>query len=134
MKNPIKNSADKILEKFQKIEEKGQTALGPALLSAIYMISNANPGSMIILCTDGLANLGLGSFDVAASEEDLQTSNKFYEEIANLAKSFGIAISVVTIKGEACKMEVLNKLADITNGNVTRVNPQDLSKNFANML
>lgn len=115
MKNPIKNSADKILEKFQKIEEKGQTALGPALLSAIYMISNAKPGSMIILCTDGLANLGLGSFDVAASE-DLQASNKFYEEIANLAKSFGIAISVVTIKGEACKMEVLNKLADITNG------------------
>lgn len=35
-------------------------------------------------------------------------------------------ISVITIKGEGCKVEILGKLAEKTNGTVTRVNPADL--------
>lgn len=31
-------------------------------------------------------------------------------------------------------METLGKLADLTNGNVTRVNPSDIAKDFANIL
>jgi len=40
----------------------------------------------------------------------------------------------LTIKGEGCKLEALTKLTDLTNGNVTRVMPEDIAKDFANIL
>jgi hypothetical protein len=36
----------------------------------------------------------------------------FYSEVALSAKNAGISISVVTIKGEGCKMDVLGQLAE----------------------
>ena len=44
------------------LEETGPTALGPALVTAVAMAAEGNPGSMVVLCTDGLANVGLGAF------------------------------------------------------------------------
>ena len=44
------------------LEESGQTALGPALLVSI-VIGSQCPGSKVILCTDGLANVGVGAVD-----------------------------------------------------------------------
>jgi hypothetical protein len=40
----------------------------------------------------------------------------------------------MTIKGEGCKMEVIGKLAELTNGNMKVVNPEKLSDDFANVL
>jgi len=45
------------------LEETGPTALGPAIAAAVAMASEGAPGSMVVICTDGLANIGLGSFD-----------------------------------------------------------------------
>lgn len=45
-----------------------------------------------------------------------------------------MVVSVITIKGEGCKVEVLGKLAQDTNGSITRVNPGDIGKDFANIL
>lgn len=42
------------------IEETGPTALGPALLTSVAMASEGGQGSTVVLCTDGLANVGLG--------------------------------------------------------------------------
>ena len=69
---------------FFSLEEKGQTALGPALLLSVLLASRV-PGSkvhpracvdtykiqivvcvlhkQVIICTDGLANRGVGSLD-----------------------------------------------------------------------
>ena len=33
------------------------------------MAGEGAPGSSVIVCTDGLANIGLGNFDDASSEE-----------------------------------------------------------------
>ena len=60
--------------------------------------------------------------------------NQFYEQLAQDAKTHGISISVVTIKGEGCRMDVLGMLSESTNGNVTRVNPTDIGKDFASIL
>lgn len=57
---------------------------------------------MVILCTDGLANLGLGSMD---GDQD---ASEFYLELANFAVENGIIVSLVTIKGEGCKIEILS--------------------------
>lgn len=63
MTTPISKSAENLVQKFEKLEETGKTALGPALLAAVGMLHNAKPGSMLILCTDGLANYGLGALE-----------------------------------------------------------------------
>jgi len=52
------------------LEETGPTALGPALTTAIAMAAQGAPGSTVVVCTDGLANVGLGAFDEIKSEED----------------------------------------------------------------
>ena len=43
---------------------KGTTALGPAVLTSVAMASKGAPGSQVIICTDGMANVGLGSFNM----------------------------------------------------------------------
>lgn len=43
-------------------------------------------------------------------------------------------VSVVSIKGEGCKLESLNQVVKETNGNIDRVNPADILKNFSNAL
>jgi hypothetical protein len=45
------------------LEETGPTALGPGLLSAIAMAAEGGQGSQVVLCTDGLANIGIGSLE-----------------------------------------------------------------------
>jgi hypothetical protein len=51
------------------LEETGPTALGPGVLTAIALAGEGAPGSTVIVCTDGLANVGLGSFEDLITEE-----------------------------------------------------------------
>jgi len=51
------------------IEETGPTAMGPAVLTAVALAGAGKPGSTVVICTDGLANVGLGAFDEAKTEE-----------------------------------------------------------------
>ena len=84
---------------MNKQEAKGQTALGPALISAIEIASKGSPGSTVFLCTDGLANRGIGNLESLEEEK-----NVFYDELAEAAKNKNIAVNIMTIKGEGCKM------------------------------
>ena len=58
--DPIAESFESLLNQINKIEAKEQTALGPALIAAIDIVEKGSPGSSVILCTDGLANIGVG--------------------------------------------------------------------------
>ena len=58
---PLGENYDVLLNKLSKTEAKGQTALGPALLSSIEVASKGSKGSIVVLCTDGLANVGVGA-------------------------------------------------------------------------
>lgn len=40
----------------------------------------------------------------------------------------------MTIKGEGCKMEIIGKVAELTNGNMKVINPEKLADDFANVL
>jgi hypothetical protein len=68
IKTPIKESYDRILLNLNKIEAAGATSLGPAILSAIELAGKGSPGSAVVLCTDGLANIGLGNLDPVTEE------------------------------------------------------------------
>jgi len=45
-------------------------------------------GSKVIICTDGMANTGIGNLDVA-TEEEFSASSKFYDEVSQLASDKG---------------------------------------------
>ncbi|ESO94915.1 hypothetical protein LOTGIDRAFT_239470 [Lottia gigantea] len=126
---PIKDTHKALTEKIYNLEEMGQTALGPALVVAMGLASR-HVGSKIVICTDGLANVGLGRLDEGTSEE----CGKFYEEMAVKANDKGVSISVVSIKGAESKVVQLGKLAEITNGQVNHVDPLKLTEEFSNIL
>lgn len=44
------------------MREEGQTALGPSALVSVAIAGKGGRGSSVLICTDGLANKGLGSF------------------------------------------------------------------------
>lgn len=68
------------------LEETGPTALGPAVLSSIALAAEGATGSQVVICTDGLANVGLGAFDEAKSPEQMAKVEEFYERAAEFAK------------------------------------------------
>ena len=68
------------------LEEGGQTALGPAMLIAVTLACKV-PGSKVIMCTDGLANVGLGNLD--CSNDQLEQASAFYGEVAHTAEHGG---------------------------------------------
>jgi hypothetical protein len=63
------------------IEETGPTALGPAIITSVCMAAEGSQGSTVVICTDGLANIGLGAFDECVTEQDMQKADTFYETV-----------------------------------------------------
>lgn len=104
--------------------------MGPALVSAIEVASKGSKGSVVVLCTDGLANIGVGALESGPDESKYQ----FYDEIAVQAKEKNVSVNIVTIKGESSKLEILSRVVEATNGNIKVVNPEKLSDDFANIL
>ena len=43
------------------------------------------------------------------------------------AKNKGVEINLISIEGEQCKLEMLLPLVDETNGEITKVNPENLT-------
>ena len=70
---------------YNSLEEGGATALGPTLLIATTMAAQ-HPGSKVIICTDGLANVGLGRLDQESEEGE---EGEFYEQVGIEASSKG---------------------------------------------
>lgn len=58
----VNETKDLLREKLLTLEYGPATALGPAALTNVLIASHHKPGSSIVICTDGLANHGLGSF------------------------------------------------------------------------
>ena len=68
------------------------------------------------------------------TEEQCKKVDDFYEELGNFAKEKGITVNIISIEGEECNIDTLSKLAEHTGGMVERVNPENLAKNFSNIL
>ena len=62
MCKPISETKESLIQRVASLEVKGRTALGPGVLASAAMASKGAPGSQVIVCTDGMANVGIGSF------------------------------------------------------------------------
>jgi len=88
-------------------------------------MASQRPGSKVIICTDGLANVGVGSLEGEGGGD-------FYEQVAQFARRKGVVLSVISIKGADTRLEKLGALADITRGSVDLVDPDNLD--FSNLV
>eukprot|EP01090_Pellita_catalonica_P016550 TRINITY_DN4766_c0_g1_i3.p2 TRINITY_DN4766_c0_g1~~TRINITY_DN4766_c0_g1_i3.p2 ORF type:complete len:236 (+),score=38.49 TRINITY_DN4766_c0_g1_i3:1538-2245(+) len=107
------------------LEESGQTALGPAVLVSCA-IAKQTPGSRVIICTDGLANIGIGSMEADGYR-------KFYRGIAKDALKHNTTLSLMSFKGSDCNIEALGEMATKTGGQVDIVDPASVHQNFYSM-
>lgn len=117
-----------LLKRLWELEESGATALGPALVLGVA-IAGLTPGSQVILCTDGLANEGVGSL-----EGPKATFQAFYTETAEQALLRGVSVSVLSLTGTDCALENLAVVTERTSGAVERVDPQSLSGHMEALL
>lgn len=126
--NTVGNSAAEISRIVNQIATSGMTALGPALSISIGIAEKGKPGSKVIICTDGCANVGIGSVNNA------ETATSFYDQVGNYARERGITVNVVAIEGAECKLSCLSSLAEFTEGTLAKVNPHNLGTDFAEMI
>ncbi len=143
-------TADSALTKtVRALEEGGQTALGPALIAAIEIAAGgaaaadggdaaAAVSGRVVLCTDGLSNIGVGAFepqDPSVSLEDaISAAEALYTSVAEYARRRGVSVSLITIEGQECRLGELSAVAELTGGDVERVNPLQLADNFSTAL
>ena len=62
------------------------------------------------------------------------SGEKFYDELAEQAKAASVTVNVISMEGTDCRLALLGKLADKTNGVLTIVNPLKLGAKFASIL
>jgi len=122
----IKETKKTLSEKMFKLEEGGATALGPALFYSI-LVASKKPGSQVILCTDGMANKGIGSKDDEALKD-------FCDEMSTLALANGVSVSLIAIENTSCGLGLLGSIADKTMGTVNVVNPLKLREQFSKII
>ncbi|KAM3857524.1 circularly permutated Ras protein 1 [Diretmus argenteus] len=118
----IAESYHQLTQKVKELIEHGATSLGPAVLASVAMASRY-PGSKVILCTDGRANIGLGEMEqIASSFSSSSISPYFYRQLALQAAESGVIVSVMTFEGTDCRLAEVGRLADTTGGRVNVVN------------
>ncbi len=64
----------------------------------------------VIICTDGLSNVGVGSL------EGGKDKGEFYQRLGKFAKDNQTSISVISIEGSDCAMDCLSACAEMTSG------------------
>ena len=130
LSNAVKDSEKKLAQILHNITATGSTALGPGLTITLGIASQCR-GTQVIICTDGEANLGIGSLQVSAKAKP--AVRQFYENLGAQAAQSGTAVSVITIKGREANMEYLGKLAQLSGGKVNIVNPANLGEQFTEL-
>ena len=99
------------------------------------LLKNVKKGSRIFLCTDGLANEGVGSIKKSKADENtIQEHKLFYEKIGEEAEKKGISINLITFKDSRSDIEILMKMVEKSGGEITRVTPEKIVEQFSGLV
>jgi len=129
MAQPIKSSYATLNTATDQINAHGDTALGPALVASVALAAHGSPGSKVIICTDGLANRGMGAVTKIGGDP-----KEFYSTVGNYAKQHDLVVSVLSLVDSECRLDLLSPIAGITGGDVLRVDPKNLHHDFDDMI
>ncbi|KAM7366532.1 hypothetical protein PAMP_015967 [Pampus punctatissimus] len=116
----IAETYNQLIQRVKELREHGATSLGPAALASVAVASRY-PGSKVILCTDGRANIGLGEMEQTSSLSSSHFNPYFYKQLALQAAESGVIVSVMTFEGTDCRLAEVGTLADTTGGQVNIV-------------
>ncbi|KAI4807957.1 hypothetical protein KUCAC02_027729 [Chaenocephalus aceratus] len=131
---PLSQTREYLQKQVMGLSEGGTTALGPAALLSIA-IASRQPGSKVIICTDGKANTELGNLEVEDLDaHTLLSSTIFYQELGLYAANQGVTVSVLSIEGTDCRLDELGRLADRTGGTVVIASPNKLHSEFEHII
>merc|ERR1712087_89424 len=108
-------------------------------------MASSVPGSQVILCTDGLANIGVGALDAdaqanadeQAEDEDadaMDPMEAWYTALGEYAVGLGVVVNIVSIADDGCKLELLGSIVEATGGNLKRINPLKLADKFEGII
>lgn len=126
----IQHTKSVLEKKIFSLTENGATALGPALALGVSIASQV-PRSEVILATDGISNVGVGSMDVTEREKEAM---EFYKTISGYAKQKNITVSILGIEGEDCGVRHLALCAEVTRGTVNIVKPLELQRQMRQII
>ncbi|CDW77368.1 type a von willebrand factor domain-containing protein [Stylonychia lemnae] len=125
--NPISQCWSHLIHKIVKANTERNTALGPAILSSISIAGEGSSGSQVIVCTDGIANIGLGALNKPQNKLE---SAQFYQKLGELAQEKGVTVNIVTLIGQDCKIHDITPVVELSGGQIERVDPVELRDNF----
>jgi len=114
-----------LIRAVESIQVKGSTALGPCLSIALGIASQVRQ-TEIFVCTDGLANSGVGSANSSGVKD-------FYTRVGMMAQEQNTTISLIGIEGQDCSLENLSSCAELTSGSVNVVRPMELRRGMRSM-
>ena len=123
----VKESCEKWINLISRLTAISRTALGPAVFSAFCLLQN---GGRIILLTDGLANVGLGSL---MNYSPGGKKGEFYREFGQKCRDHGVMVEivgVVTSEQSSMELETIGDMARLTGGDIYLVDKKELSKTF----
>ncbi|UYP46956.1 hypothetical protein NEF87_003241 [Candidatus Lokiarchaeum ossiferum] len=133
---------EKIYEGWTKIvknmTDRSMTALGPGLFMGIQTIiasqkSQAKKtGGKVILLTDGLANVGLGSIENSLGKDSKDAG--FYSNIAKRCLENNIIVDMVGVReqggGNSVALDVIGKVTDYTGGQMLFITADQVESAF----
>lgn len=135
LSRPVSEARERLADRLFALEEGGPTALGPAVVAGLSMLKErGGRGSRLVLCTDGLANVGLGALDDLKGDEQREAAEHFYDQLGIESVENGVTVDVVSVDSDACDLENLGTMADKSGGTITRVKASELASNFAGIL
>ena len=123
LQQPLSSTRKAMDKAVDDLRATGSTALGPGMLAAIGLAGEGSPGSQVIVCTDGAANMGLGVGD-----------SSFYSRIGEYAQTKGVTVHIVTFIGTECNIEAISIVSQMTNGEIERVDVNNIGQNFKEFL
>ncbi|MEQ8169177.1 MAG: hypothetical protein ABRQ38_09800 [Candidatus Eremiobacterota bacterium] len=123
----VKDSYDRWIKLISRLTAMSRTALGPAVFSAFSLLRG---GGRIILLTDGLANVGLGSL---ISYSPGGRKGDFYRDFGQRCRDAGVMVEivgVVTSEYSSLELETIGDMARLTGGDIYLVDKKELSTTF----
>ncbi|GFO04885.1 type a von Willebrand factor domain-containing protein [Plakobranchus ocellatus] len=129
---PIEESYESIVAAVKALiaregNGKRSTALGPALSLCVGFLRKV-PNSQVVLCTDGLPNVGIGSLNdiIRISRNMFERGADFYRQIGTYACNKNITINILAVDGPSVEMRSISEAATLTGGTTNKINPAEI--------
>jgi hypothetical protein len=136
---PLEKNFEKWTAIVKNMGPMDMTALGPALFLGLQTIIQSQsdkipkPGGRVLLLTDGLANIGMGSIENSASAKDSGPS-VFYHHLAELAVQNNIIVDIVAVRdasgGNSVALDIIGSITDYTGGSMAFVKAEEIESTF----